>query len=237
MRVLLAWVAAATAAFIGIWFGTYAAADTDAYGYVSQADLLARGTLQIELDAMGGVRVPENDPAMVPTGYVLSRHRRAAVPMYPPGLPLLMAGAQRLTGTPDAVERRYVDVGRFIARATPADAVFVAGVHSGSIRYYAGRLTLHYPRLRQGSLDLAIDTFARHGRAVYFVLEDGERAEFSSRFSASRFGALDWPAAFRTREGTGISIWDPRQYQTHNQQGAGTPAEIPRRAVVRGPPR
>ena len=112
------------------------------------------------------------------------------------------------------VERRYADVGTFVAAALPDTAVFVAGLHSGSIRYYANRPTVHYPRLRQGSLDLAIQTLQERGREVYVVLEDGERAPFSARFATSDVARLDWPPAQRTSRGVAVSIWKVRDRES-----------------------
>jgi 4-amino-4-deoxy-L-arabinose transferase-like glycosyltransferase len=109
------------------------------------------------------------------------------------------------------VERRYADVGTFVATALPGTAVLIAGLHSGSIRYYANRPTVYYPRLRQGSLDLAIRTLQERGRDVYLVLEDGERAAFSARFATSAFARLDWPPTQRTTAGVPVSIWNVRE--------------------------
>jgi hypothetical protein len=108
------------------------------------------------------------------------------------------------------VEQRYADVGAFIASATSPNAVFISGLHSGSIRYYSNRATVYYPRLRQGSLDLAIQTLHARGRDVFIVLEDGERPIFSARFSTSAFAQLDWPPSQRTSRGVPVSIWNLR---------------------------
>jgi hypothetical protein len=125
------------------------------------------------------------------------------------------------------IERRYLDVGTFIANTKPGNAVFISGLHSGSIRYYSDRVTVYYPRLRQGSLDLAIRTMQSDGREVFIVLEDGELAAFAARFETSPFARLDWPPAHRTFHGVPVSIWNPRDRAAFL---AGTPlvtAEIP----------
>jgi len=72
-------------------FGTFAAGGADSYGYISQAELLAHGRL---------VDVIPNDPAyswpdvpgtLTPLGYTQGTTRLVLAPVYPPGLPLLMA--------------------------------------------------------------------------------------------------------------------------------------------------
>jgi hypothetical protein len=104
-------------------------------------------------------------------------------------------------------ERRYKDVGQYIATAMPRDAIFIAGLHSGTIRYYSNRLTVNYNRMDPASLDEAIAVLRAHGYHPYIALEEGERASFAGRFeSQSDLTRLDWPAA---AEGSNVLIWDP----------------------------
>src|SRR5262249_24101490 len=50
-------------------------------------------------------------------------------------------------------ERKYVDVARFVAQHTEPDAVVLSVQHSGSLRFYAGRLTLKRDVLDPAWLD------------------------------------------------------------------------------------
>src|SRR5436190_22756100 len=52
-------------------------------------------------------------------------------------------------------EARYIDVARFISATTDPRAVFISWQHTGSIRLYADRLTLHFVRLDRRWLDRA----------------------------------------------------------------------------------
>ncbi len=90
-------------------------------------------------------------------------------------------------------ERRYIDVGRFISTHTDPDAVILSVQHSGSLRLYAGRLTLRYDALDPEWLDRTVEHLRSIGRHPYFVL-DGEEVElFRQRFGAmNRTGAVDW---------------------------------------------
>jgi hypothetical protein len=83
-------------------------------------------------------------------------------------------------------EQKYVDAGVFIERATPPHAVIIASQHSGSIRYYSGRLTLRYDLLESDWLDRAIDVLERTGRPVYLLLDDWEEPVFRARFAGQR---------------------------------------------------
>ena len=95
----------------------------------------------------------------------------------------------------------------YIAVAMPHDAIFVAGLHSGTIRYYSNRLTVNYNRMDPTSLDEAIAALRAHGYHPYLALEEGERPSFAARFDGhSELSRLDWPAA---AEGSNVQIWDP----------------------------
>src|SRR5262245_52467564 len=100
-RVLVAAIAAATLWF-GVAKGTFAASDTDPYGYVSQGELIANGALRIDLRYAWDLPWPAADMSLVPPGYPMSEPRGFAVPTYASGLPLVMAALQRLTGRREA---------------------------------------------------------------------------------------------------------------------------------------
>ncbi len=108
------------------------------------------------------------------------------------------------------VEQRYVDVGRYIATGMPSDAVLIAALHSGSIRYYSGRMTIYYPKLHFTELDRAVAALTGMGRRPYFVLEQGEEAHFRWQFGANNeLGGLDWPPLVQSTRGARVHIYDP----------------------------
>jgi hypothetical protein len=105
-------------------------------------------------------------------------------------------------------ERRYIDLGRFVASHTEPDAVILALQHSGSVRLYGGRLTLRYAVLDPLWLDRVVSYLQSIGRHPYFVLDGGEVEAFRQRFGAdNRSGALDWPPLATL--GAVVSIYDP----------------------------
>jgi hypothetical protein len=107
-------------------------------------------------------------------------------------------------------ERRYVTIGRELAITTPSNAVFFAMHESGSLRYYAHRLTVRYDNLRPGSLDQAIDALRERGFRPYFLLEKWEEAAFRERFShGSRAGRLDWPPVRTWGAQVSAALYDP----------------------------
>ena len=54
--------------------------------------------------------------------------------------------------------------------------------HSGSLRYYAGRLTLRYDQLDPDWLDRGVDWLRARGIASYALLDEWEVPEFRRRF-------------------------------------------------------
>lgn len=90
-------------------------------------------------------------------------------------------------------DRRYVNVARFVAEHTDPNAVIFSMQHSGSLRLYAGRLTLRWDVLDPRWLDGAVAHLQSVGRRPYFVLDGDEVDEFKARFAgSSRLGALTW---------------------------------------------
>jgi hypothetical protein len=91
-------------------------------------------------------------------------------------------------------EQRYLETGTWVAAHLPERAVLVCMQHSGSGRYYSGRITVRYDLLAPANLDVVIDDLQRIGYHPYFVLDDWEEPIFRDRFGAhSARGRLDWP--------------------------------------------
>jgi hypothetical protein len=91
-------VASLAVGVAGLHWGTFAASGVDAYGYVSQAALWTRGSLRVEQPFVSKVSWPAADWAFAPMGYRPAVDGHAIVPSYAPGLPLLMALAERVAG-------------------------------------------------------------------------------------------------------------------------------------------
>jgi hypothetical protein len=108
-------------------------------------------------------------------------------------------------------DRRYVNVARFVAEHTEPDAVILSRQHSGSIRHYAGRLTLRFDVLDRAALDRAIAFLQSSGRPPYLVLDGDEVPMFQARFAGrSRLAALDW-APLATLAAPAILVFDLRE--------------------------
>jgi hypothetical protein len=105
--------------------------------------------------------------------------------------------------------RQYAEIGAFIRERLPERAVFIALQHSGSARYYSGRLTVRYDAIPPDGLDMVIADLRRAAYRPYFLLEDWERDSFRERFGAhSMLAALDRRPLVTVANNSRASIYD-----------------------------
>ena len=110
-------------------------------------------------------------------------------------------------------EQRYVAAAAYVARHTEPDALVLSMQHSGSLRYYAGRVTIRYERLDPRSLDRDVDALSRLGYHTYIVLDDSEVPAFKEHFaSGNALGRLDWlPVAVISS----VRVYDTKMATAH----------------------
>jgi hypothetical protein len=105
-------------------------------------------------------------------------------------------------------EAKYVEVAKVVEAITGPDDVIISAQHSGSIRYYAGRLTLRWDVGDPAWLDRTVEWLAAHGHHPYFVLEDPEIERLRARFGpANAVARLDWAPMVVFRGGA-VKIYD-----------------------------
>ena len=108
------------------------------------------------------------------------------------------------------IERRYRDVGYYVAALLPANSVLIAHLHAGSIRHYSGRLTLNFRWLERRWLDAAVKELGDRGYHPLIALEEGEVESFRERFGTQNaLGRLDWPPMAERTEPIRVHIFDP----------------------------
>ena len=123
-------------------------------------------------------------------------------------------GFAYLAGTLESAryEQRYVTVARLVRDATPPNSVIFSMQHSGSIRYYGGRVTLRYDALDAQWLDRAIDFLAANGHRPYILLDEWEHEQFSGKFAQSNiYGKLEAAKVLEIRASTRTTLYDPLQ--------------------------
>ena len=93
-RRLLTWMGVSTAisvVLLGMLYGTEVAGGADPYGYISEAELLLAGHLRVTQPWVAGMPWPDADWTFAPIGFRPGTIPHTIVPLYPPGLPLLIA--------------------------------------------------------------------------------------------------------------------------------------------------
>jgi hypothetical protein len=89
------------------------------------------------------------------------------------------------------LEAKYPRAADWIARRTPANAIVLASLHSGSVNYYSGRLTLRWDALPPDRLTESVAAAAQRGQPMYAVLEEYELPQFEQRFAAQIGSQVD----------------------------------------------
>ena len=85
--------------------------------------------------------------------------------------------------------RHEAPIGRLVREHTPVNSVILAVHRSGSLRYYAGRITLRYDMLDGAWLDRAVTWLAERNVHVYAVLDERETGESKERFAGQKTAA------------------------------------------------
>jgi hypothetical protein len=94
-------------------------------------------------------------------------------------------------------ERRYPSAALQVRSRTPVNSIFLSMQHSGSMRYYGGRMTMRYDTLPGHWLDEATAWFVAHGVHPYLLIDRDELPSVRTRFAGQRTAAaLDRPPAF-----------------------------------------
>jgi hypothetical protein len=107
-------------------------------------------------------------------------------------------------------ERRYADVGAFVARTLPSNAIVFALQHSGSLRFYAGRMTLRFDRIDTGWGPRAVAETIRLDRHPFLVVDDGEMLQARTTLGITPGTPFPYACVGRTPH-AGVSVFDLAQ--------------------------
>lgn len=104
---------------------------------------------------------------------------------------------------------KYVTAARVVRDATEPSSVVLSMLHSGSLRFYAGRMTANFDSVETGDLDLLVAWLADRGIHAYALLEDAEVDSWRGHFDAdSRLRRLDWPPLREIRGAVRMRLFD-----------------------------
>jgi hypothetical protein len=94
-------------------------------------------------------------------------------------------------------EHRYVSAAKVVQSVTDANSVVLSIQHSGSVRYYAGRVSIRFDAIERRWLDRAVAWMGERGLHVYLLAEDWEIPTFRQMFAGQRtLARLDAPPIF-----------------------------------------
>ena len=97
-------------------------------------------------------------------------------------------------------------------RVTEPNSAIASLDHSGSIRYYGGRMTINFGSVPDQSFDAVVDWLSEHGVRTYLAIEEWELPEIRQRFSTNRcmrvldlppVAVLEWPRRMQLFDLTG----------------------------------
>ena len=108
-------------------------------------------------------------------------------------------------------DRHYPSVGRLVRETTEPNSVILSVLHSGSTRYYGGRVTMRYDWVDPQWFDRAVEWLTARGVNPYLLVEEEELEGVRARFSGQRtLRRLDDPPVFlHTGQGPGtVALFD-----------------------------
>ena len=112
-------------------------------------------------------------------------------------------------------ERRYVSIARLVRAATERTSVIFSMQHSGSLRYYAGRLTVRYDAIDDGWLDRSVTWFESKNLHPYLLAEDWEVDRFKTQFAGAKaLAMLNGAPLFTYEGGATVLLFDLAQQRS-----------------------
>jgi hypothetical protein len=105
-------------------------------------------------------------------------------------------------------ERRYIDLGEFVEQHLPENAALFSMQHSGSLRFYSGRLTLRYDWVQKAWARDVPAAVERAGYHPFLVIDDWETSDVRKRWGLPEDQPLPWPVRARMRELGGVTVFD-----------------------------
>ena len=106
-------------------------------------------------------------------------------------------------------DRKSVVIAEYVQDHLPPNAIVFSAFHSGSIRYYSGRLTLRWEWLNHDWLDRSLVFLTSNGYHPYLLIEEWERAQFVKTFSGnSRIGSLGLTPVATYYGGARVDLYD-----------------------------
>ena len=124
------------------------------------------------------------------------------------GARVSFAADKGLFGSTGGGERRCVAIGEFVEQHLPENAALFSMQHSGSLRFYSGRLTLRYDWVQKESARDVPAAVERAGYHPFLVIDDLEASDVRKEWGLPEDRPLPWPVRARMRELGGVTVFD-----------------------------
>jgi hypothetical protein len=141
---------------------------------------------------------------------------------------LVFARSENVFGLLRDIDHRYADVGEFISEKLPDNAVAVAMQHSGTVRFYGGRMTIRWDYLDGESGMRAPRELERLGFHPYLVIDQWEIPLIERQFGLPAGERLPWPVIATMRQNGGVEVYDLSSHPVHGSPVAIQPGHAPR---------
>jgi hypothetical protein len=108
-------------------------------------------------------------------------------------------------------ERRFQLAGEYVDSHLPRNAIVITAQESGSVRFYANRVSMTWRALDPDAFESALAFVRSHDYRPYFLIETEEQQEFVDRFGAKTpIGSLAWPPMVDINHM--LRIYDPEDF-------------------------
>jgi hypothetical protein len=118
----------------------------------------------------------------------------------------------------------YTSAARYVQTELPANAVILTVQHSGSMRYYADRLTVRWDWIAAEWWPRALNALVQLGYRPYLLVSHFEEATLRSQFSLGE--AADAPGTI-VAESLGVVLYDPLREYVGDRQVIPTVVSCP----------
>jgi hypothetical protein len=103
----------------------------------------------------------------------------------------------------------YATVADYVRRELPVNAVVLTVQHSGSVRHYAGRMTLRWDLLSPDWWPRVFDVLVDRGYRPYLVVSSFEEAQLRRQFGLSNVADAPGIVVAKMELPEGVRIYDP----------------------------
>lgn len=124
----------------------------------------------------------------------------------------------KIAGPLRYIEHRYIDWSHFVDEKLPRNAAILSMQHSGSLRFYSGRLTVRYDWL--DDLAKAPDDLRAVGYQPYLLIEESELPNVRRRLGLAMGAPFPWAVMARMQDPAGVTLYDASSAYT------GAPARL-----------